>query len=121
MSYCRWSSNDFRCDVYVFESSEGWETMVACRRHLVPDADIPPPINFLEDTSGYMSRERRVREMIETAGYAAIGLPHDGECFLDCSPGECADRLEGLQALGYRVPGYAIDALREEQAERDAA
>lgn len=46
-----------------------------------------------------------------------IGLPHDGEDFDDDTPDECADRLEHLRALGYRVPQYAIDALREEAKE----
>ena len=43
-----------------------------------------------------------------------IGLPEDGETFNDATAEECADRLEYLRALGYRVPQYAIDALREE-------
>jgi hypothetical protein len=49
-----------------------------------------------------------------------IGLPHDGESFLDGSPSDCADRLEGLRALGYTVPQYAIDELREEAASATA-
>jgi hypothetical protein len=33
MSYCRWSSNDFQCDVYVYEDvAGGWTTHVACNR-----------------------------------------------------------------------------------------
>ena len=43
-----------------------------------------------------------------------IGLPEDGETFNDATAGDCADRLEYLRALGYQVPQYAIDALREE-------
>lgn len=28
MSYCRWSSDDFKSDVYVYESQAGWITHV---------------------------------------------------------------------------------------------
>lgn len=43
-----------------------------------------------------------------------IGLPYDGESFNDPTPGECADRLEQLRAIGYIVPQSAIDRLRAE-------
>lgn len=43
-----------------------------------------------------------------------IGLQHDGETFRDDSPGDCADRLERLSAMGYVVPRYVIDQLRQE-------
>ena len=33
MSYCRWSSDDFQCDVYVYESvAGGFVTHVAANR-----------------------------------------------------------------------------------------
>jgi hypothetical protein len=41
MSYCRWSSDFFECDVYVYANVSGmWTTHVAGRRlkHRVPDA-----------------------------------------------------------------------------------
>ncbi len=40
MSYCRWSSDDGQCDVYVYEDvAGGWTTHVASRRikHIPPD------------------------------------------------------------------------------------
>lgn len=43
-----------------------------------------------------------------------IGLPMDGKAFNDETAEACAGRLEALRTLGYRVPQYAIDALREE-------
>lgn len=37
MSYCRWSSMNWRCDVYVYEDvGGGWTTHVAGRRRLLP-------------------------------------------------------------------------------------
>jgi hypothetical protein len=39
----------------------------------------------------------------------------------DPTPGACADRLERLRTEGHTVPQYAIDDLRSEQQEIDAA
>lgn len=37
MSYCRWSSDNWNCDVYVYESVYGgWQTHVAGRRRMFP-------------------------------------------------------------------------------------
>lgn len=46
-----------------------------------------------------------------------IGLPFDGETFNDPTPGECADRLEWLRGLGYRVPPGVIEDLRSESSQ----
>lgn len=43
-----------------------------------------------------------------------IGLRYDGESFNDETAADCADRLELLRTIGYRVPQSAIDALRDE-------
>jgi hypothetical protein len=146
MSYCRWSSDNWMSDVYVYEDvSGGWTTHVAGRRRPfgpVPDLMSSRLTMALHGWSGCIwDRERR--EMVypqrwRGAVYHAwcsfltfwhnrvhmgslrliplrqTGLPADGESFNDPTPTDCADRLEGLRAMGYRVPQYAIDALRSE-------
>jgi len=112
MSYCRWSSNDFRCDVYVYEDCRGgWTTHVAGRRRVFTEP-IPDSIPFGEE--GYWERYEKVMGMVEEARLEPIGLPHDGETFNDETPGEAATTLIMLRDAGYIVPGYAIDALLEE-------
>lgn len=148
MSYCRWSSDNFRCDVYVYESVHGgWETHMAGRRRLF--APIPDLIGcrvsmVLYNRAGIAWDEEQRKPIYPrtlacyvyrawlyfTIGFyrlhalslrliplRPIGLPHDGECFVDATPGECADRLERLRAMGYRVPQSAIEALRSEHAD----
>ena len=113
MSYCRWSSMGFMCDVYVYENVAGcWTTHVAGNR-------ITKPAPELDTSSVELFRITRARqaEHLATAKRAPIGLPHDGETFHDETPGDCAKRLRELMALGYIVPQYAIDALEAEQAE----
>jgi hypothetical protein len=144
MSYCRFSSMNWMCDVYVYEDVYGgWTTHVAARRRA-----FPPVPDLMTGTArwprfgGEWSKEqRRVIYPSRLHAFGAsivygflafwhnrihmgslrlipwrrIGLPFDGEHFNDNTPGDCAGRLEALRMMGYRVPQYAIDALRAEQ------
>ncbi len=120
MSYCRFSSHDFQCDVYVYQSAEGWTTHVAGNR-LVGDTPIPH-IDFEQGFATEAFGEQVTAQMtwIKTARRVPIGLPMDGAMFIDATPGACAEKLENLQALGYRVPQIVIDDLRCEAAENKA-
>lgn len=112
MSYCRWSSDDYQCDVYVYESDRGFETHVAGRRHTFSEPLPPAPPKG--DIDAAIRRMMAVTGMCDRAEPVDIGLPYDGESYTDATASECADRLEMLRAAGYNVPQYAIDALREE-------
>lgn len=150
MSYCRWSSDNGRCDVYVYEDvSGGWTTHVAKYRKMfppVPDIMFCRISKWLCKRSGpvYHKKIRRTtyehqriatiykawlrfailwqryvhRPSLRLIPMRPIGLPHDGESFNDKTPGDCANRLEYLRELGYKVPQHAIDALREEADEQ---
>lgn len=118
MSYCRASSDDFRCDLYIYQSFGGWVTHVSARRNDLPDEAYPPPLPWgktKDEHRAWYDRHQTVMAMINDAELVPIDLPHAGESFCDDTPGECADRAESLRALGYRVPQYAIDSLRAEQ------
>ena len=117
MSYCRWSSMNSMCDVYVYEDDAGgWTTHVAAKRRVLPP--IPSlPLGRVPNRI-WVLWERRVRSLsLRLIPMRPIGLPYDGRSFTDSTPGACADRLESLRAMGYRVPQHAIDALREEDQE----
>lgn len=114
MSYCRWSSECWKSDVYVYEDTSGGFTIhVAGRRYV---SDTPRPVlsenatieeeikYFIEDCSAW----------VKTATLEPIGLSEDGKSFNVETPKEAADKLIELQELGYCVPEYAIDALIEE-------
>lgn len=140
MSYCRFSSDNFWSDVYVYEDVlGGWTTHVAgSRLRIRPIPEIS--LSGLPDFGGEWDREARtVKYKTRWHGFMAavvlrawmwshalhmwsvrrwprsgIGLPFDGETFHDPTPGDCADRLEHLSLLGYRVPRHAVEALRAE-------
>lgn len=145
MSYCRWSSDNFMSDVYVYEDCYGgWTTHVAGNRLAFP----PIPGFPLRWVSGlgqkwdaasrtviypdkwrkaagsayfwFYAKWEAVRSwMIGRIPRRRLPLPHAGKRYNDDTPGECADRLADLRAAGFNVPQYAIDSLREEQADLD--
>lgn len=130
MSYARFSSDDWLSDVYTYECDNGdapsdWVTHVAGNRIKDEDAFralLPPEEPFPEpgDTIGasvWYMRWKIVQELQRVEPREYIDLPHAGEVLRDVTPGACANRLESLRALGYRVPQRAIDRLRAEQEE----
>lgn len=113
MSYCRWSSDDSQCDVYVYEDVMGcFTTHVACNRKTLSRDQIPDPVPFDKNNiEAFMVRQEKVRKLLENIESKPIGLEHDGETFNDPDARSCADRLIILRNCGYNVPQYAIDAL----------
>lgn len=115
MSYCRWSSDDWQCDLYVYEGGSSFVTHVAGNRVV---GDIPKtPRPTQDNREAFIAAHQAQMAFMDGCQRAPILLPHAGASFSDATPGECADRLEMLRALGYKVPQYAIDELREEQAQ----
>ncbi len=105
MSYCRWSSDDYNCDLYIYESvGDFWALHIASSRYI-----IKPKVGEYND------RE----ELYKDSNFEKIDLPHAGGNFEFGSPGECADFCEELKKLGYCFPDYVIPSLREEQEEMD--
>lgn len=115
MSYCRFSTDDYQCDVYVYaDCSGGFTTHVAGNRVIYKSA-LPPPVDFSKDATAWFERHRKVSEMLEQADRVDIGLPHDGQTFNDDTAKECAERLSELKGMGYMIPQAVIDALNAEE------
>ena len=117
MSSCRWSSDDFRCDLYVYGADDGVVIHVASRRHAVPEADYPPPVDLTpESTDAWLRRHEQVMALIEKAPLEPIGLPLDGEDFHGLSYRDAAEKVRELIALGYRCDPSVADELEAEAA-----
>lgn len=120
MSYCRFSTDDYQCDVYVYEDvSGGWTTHVAAS-HPVYDVPLPEPVPYEQNFEAWFRRHNVVAQLAREARRVPLPPPHAGQSYNDPTPGACADRLAMLKAEGFHVPQDAIDALRAEQAERGA-
>ncbi len=115
MSYCRFSTDDFQCDVYCYEDvSGGWTTHVAGRRTIFP-GPLPEPLAPDDWTAeAFLARHRTVTEMFDRAKHETIGLAHDGADFRDGTLEEFRATLVMLRDAGYRVPEYVFDVIDEE-------
>lgn len=121
MSYCRWSSDGWSCDVYVYESESGYVTHVASRRHVAKEPC--PTIDWnsilkIDDRPEMLAAIDRwraaERDWLESSELEDIGLPHDGATFYDRTPADCARTLCDLLEMGYNVPRDVVDTLLEE-------
>src|SRR5690554_33867 len=102
MSYCRWSSDDFKSDVYVYESDMGFMIHVAGGKHDPYPTDLPAPMRLTPDNvPEWLQRNEQVREILDNTPLVAITLPYAGETFTEDSPGACRERLLQLRNLGY--------------------
>lgn len=118
MSYCRWSSDNWRSDVYTYAHVDGtWTTHVASRKRI---GELPEHPGWDEPIDNdWLRRAKAHSDAVSASELVPIGLPHDGKTFKDAGPLECAATLIMLRATGYHVPSYAIEEL-EAEAKEDA-
>ena len=123
MSYCRWSSDSFRCDLYCYEDCRGgWTTHVAGRKRIMPDDFQEPPFSLIQtDSAEWVRQHKAFMDGIDKFPFKDIGLPHAGETFNDPTIEEFRDRVAGLITLGYNVPDCVIAEIDEEIADKPAA
>lgn len=130
MSYCRWSTNDFQCDIYCYEYVYGgYTTHVAGNRVIFPEP-LPPAIPWPEPGAPkdviekwsveYSARQTAVMETIRKAERTPIELPYVGETFNDPDLESFLARLLELKRVGYIFPDDVIETVREELAEEKA-
>lgn len=124
MSYCRFSSDSFRSDVYAYEDFYGgYRIHVAARRHVIPV--IPTlPTRMLTGENRVLIRlwvwwnNNLHMRSVRLIPRVRIGLPYDGQSFSVETAVEAANKLVMLRNSGYRVPASAIECLREEATEQ---
>lgn len=124
MSFCRFSSDNFRCDVYLYaDCSGGYSLHVAGGRYKEPIPEVPvPPVG--KDAAGaewqaFFDAHKAQGKYLETAATDPIELPYAGENWFNISAEEVLERLTELRGLGYRFPDYVLESMREEIAEQN--
>lgn len=119
MSYCRWSTDDFQCDLYIYEDVYGGWTIHVAGNRVVYTEPLPEPIELTDSNfDDWWARRKIVDEMVSRAEREPIGLPHDGARFNEPTAADAADRVRELRALGYKCPDDVEQALREEGCDR---
>ena len=110
MSYCRWSSDDWKCDLYCYYSVCGnYITHVAGRKHVgVPENPHTPM-----DKEYWLFHEKQMK-FLDTAEVQDIGLPYDGEHFSDPDLTSFLERVNCLKETGYHVSMWVLESIEEE-------
>ena len=81
MSYCRFSSEDFASDVYVYEDVCGGYTTHVARARVDYASPLPPRVSFAHDPTAFVNREIQVLKIVEHSPRELIDLPMAGETF----------------------------------------
>ena len=115
MSYCRWSSNDFQCDLYVYHGCNGVFYINIAGYRTVYKSPLPERIAYSpENEKQFLERTKTMERLWEEADRVEIGLPFDGETFHEPDAESCANRVKQLISIGYRVPQGVVEALLED-------
>lgn len=115
MSFCRWSTDDYLCDLYIYADVNGGYTIHVGSHRPVYKQPLPEPIEPNAETiDAYMERRAVVMRMLDEAEWVPIGLPFDSETFREDTGAAAADRVRDLLAMGYRCPDHVERLLRED-------
>ena len=113
MSYCRWSSDNFKCDIYAYEHCDGYYAVhVASNK---PVGDIPELLEWdSENSEAWFKRHKEQMDFLDDAEREPIGLPFDGETYELWTLQKFLDKMLELKEAGYNVPAYVINEIRTE-------
>lgn len=122
MSYCRFSSLDFACDLYVYASADGFVVDVAANRIVGP---VPPLYRPTSDGEAEMRKANAAYQAqiayLEEAQRLPIDLPHAGETFTCADAGIALETLRRLRMIGYVFPDHVLEDLQTEMEDPDEA
>jgi hypothetical protein len=121
MSYCRWSSDSFRCDVYAYEHVGGGFTIhVAGSRYVLAD-HLRDPLETLNTVRGDAKAFEKLaadhRAFLDDLGRAArdaIASPSAGESFHEPTLQAFKARMLALRAEGLCFPDDVLTRIDEE-------
>lgn len=113
MSYCRWSSDDFACDLYCYEDVRGGYTTHIASNRVV--GEVPPVPDILEVVpEEWVAACNAQDAFLGTVQREPIGLPFDGQTFNDPGLESFLARLIELRAAGYRFPECVLNDVKAE-------
>ena len=116
MSYCRWSSDNWKCALYCYaDSGGGYTTHVASKKHIGPIPEMPDILKVSVDD--WLKAYKAQAKALDESELKPIGLSEDGKTFNDPDPESFLERVKWLKGLGYSIPDYVIDEIQEEIAD----
>ena len=123
MSYCRWSCDNHKSDIYCYEDvSGGWTIHVAGRRRIgdVPDVNWRLLLSGADNDVAEWTRQNKAQQdALDKTDLVKIGLPYDGQSFNEPTLEKFRSRVVMLKEAGYHVPDWVIPVIDEEIAENE--
>lgn len=121
MAFCRWSSMNHGCDIYLYADVNGGYTChVASKKHVAdePCPELPgyPALGNLSPQE-FAAIIQAQREWVEKSELVPIGKEYDGKSFYSYERDEMVEILRNLKRLGYRMPQGLIDLIADEPDE----
>ncbi len=110
MSLCRWSSQNWMCDLYVYHHYLGFVSVNVAANRIVGDIPQEP---LLSDPD-WVVKHRAVMAFLKDAKRESIGLKYAGETHDFPDPKEAANFLKELRELGYKFPDDVIEDLNND-------
>ena len=124
MSYCRFSSDDFRCNFYAYGDSSGGYVLHVAASRVNWEPPERSPYRFDETSDMTEDEFRAVHEeyhrRLQDSPRSNISLPGAGETFRFDTLREMRDRMKELIDLGFRAPDWLLPSLEGEIEEEEA-
>ncbi len=118
MSYCRFSCDNWKCDLYVYSDFQGgWTIHIAKRRHSEGIPEVPPLPRDKDDIQKWMAKYQEQMDWLQADVPTIIDLPHAGKSFYSLDKEQTLATLKELKSLGYNFPDYVIDNIASEEDE----
>lgn len=113
MSYCRFSSDNYNCDIYAFADCYGGYTIHVAKRRYVGDIPKIPAVTEGNEKE-FIEQVKKHNEFMKTAEQKIIGLPLDGENYSCVNLPEFLEKILEIKEAGYNVPDYVIEDIKAE-------
>ncbi len=113
MSYCRWSSDNWKCDLYCYFDGTYYVTHVASNRIAIELPELPE-LRPDDDMKEWFKVHQKQMKLLDGCERISIGLPYDGNHFDSPTLDDFRDTLLMLREAGYNFPDYVLKEVKEE-------
>ena len=114
MSFCRFSTDNYRCDLYAYESAHGFELHVAAQRVHWDPPQSPLSLEALNlPHEEWLALYARYHDALREAPRSSIIHPDAGGHHLLGSLQQLRDKIEQLISEGLHAPDWLLPELDE--------
>ena len=119
MSYCRWSCMDGLCDVYAYESDEGYQIHLSAMRIMGPQPYVPYQEMFEETVTKdeFFKAYQLYMLALQSSVHVENNLPYGTQSFCCVDLTEFHHMMLELRGLGYLFPDHVLETILEEMNE----